>query len=140
MPDPHVTKPAEMSADDLWLRRMERGAVPLVPNEKRGRLGFTIPVWDCFARLNLVTPALTPSSPCHPTRPDDADVSGVFQDAPSFCHFRPLRNFGVRFLAPHEIGNEMRCRLLVSGPYAVVRASNWMNFVARMMERYAMTV
>lgn len=74
----------------------------------------TTPGWDCFARLTLLTPALSPSSLCYPTQPDDVDESGAFQGGPSFCHFRPLRSFGVHFHAPHASGSGMRYRLLVS--------------------------
>ena len=70
-------------------------------------------VWDCFARLNLVTPVLSPSSPYYPTRPDNDD-RGVFQDAPSSCHSRSLRNFDVCSSAPRADLNDLTCRSLVT--------------------------
>ena len=78
-----------------------------------------IPVWDCFARLDLLTPAFSPSFLYHPTLPDDAAEGGVFQHAPSFCHFRPLRNFVFHFHALCGVANEMKCRSRANLPDAV---------------------
>ena len=78
-----------------------------------------IPVWDCFARLDLLTPAFSLSFLYHPTRPDDAAEGGVFQRAPSFCHFRPLRNFVFHFHALCGVASEMKCRSPANLPDAV---------------------
>lgn len=60
------------------------------------------PVWDCFARLDPVIHALSPSFLCYPTRPHDDLEGGVFQDAPNFCCFRPPPPSSVvHFHVPH---------------------------------------
>ncbi len=98
-----------MSCSDVWK------VVPFHRNGTRNEGGWiTTPVWDCFARLGLVTPALSPSSLCYPTRPGDADEGGAFQDAPNFCHCRPRRSFGVHFHAQHGFASEMRHHLLAN--------------------------
>ena len=60
------------------------------------------PVWDCFARLDPVSHALSPSFLYYPTRPYDELEGGVFQDAPNSCCFRPPPpDSVVHFRAPH---------------------------------------
>lgn len=119
---------------DHQLRRIEIPAVRWVSNEKiRGWV--TILVWDCFARLSLVTPALFPSSLCHPTRPDDVGGGGAFQDEPSSCHFRLLKRFEVCSRALCEIGSEMRRRSL-SSVAVVGQMSSLTSFDARKMVKY----
>lgn len=95
-------------------------------------------VWDCFGRLGLGKPALSPSSLCYPIRPDDSDGSAAFQRAPSFWHFRPLRSFGVRFLAQHGAVSEMRYHSLVN-VYAVGLTSSPKKVVVKRTERCVKT-
>jgi hypothetical protein len=95
-------------------------------------------VWDCFGRLGLGKPALSPSSLCYPIRPDDSDGSAAFQRVPNFCHFRPLRNFGVRFLVRHGAVSEMRYHLLVN-VYAVGLTSSPKKVVVKRTERCVKT-
>ena len=43
----------------------------------------------------------------------------MFQHAPSFCHFRPLRNFVFHFHALCGVASEMKCRSPANLPDAV---------------------
>lgn len=79
-----------------------------------------------------MTPALFPSPLCPPTRPDDADDGGAFQDVPNSCHFRLLKRFEVCSRALCEIGSEMRCRSL-SSVAVVGQMSNLRTFAAKKM-------
>lgn len=116
---------------DHLLRHIRSPAVFWVSNGKR-KGWVTILVWDCFARLSLVTLASFLSSLCHPTRPDDADGGGAFQDVPNSCRFRLLKRFEVCFRALYEIESEMRCRSLSSAA-VVGQMSNLTSFDAKKM-------
>lgn len=68
------------------------------------RMALPIPFWGCFARLRLVTLV------SFPNRPDDVEL-GVFQTAPNYAvdfHFRPLINFGARYLFSPFVGGGLR--------------------------------
>ena len=84
-----------------------------------GPLNTKLPVWDCFARLDPLTHVVSPSFLCHPTRPDDAAEGGAFQDAPNFCHFRPLGNLVVRSHALCGVASVMKCHSPANLPCVV---------------------
>lgn len=63
----------------------------------------------------------------------------MFQHAPSFCHFRPLRNFVFHFHALCGVASEMKCRSPANLPFAVGLMRSLMILDVKMKAMCVMT-